>query len=158
MHIHLSSVLEYRLSFFRKRLWPLNTILHACQVLLQQEGLPDGRKIGFVEAFRRAEKPVPCHGCFCFATIEGDLLFSLDPPTVSNTVGYLAGEKVRRLGRLISGGKPAVSRAVSRDPCDGNGPCSCEASEDPAGAEPAAVEPAPPADAEDKDMASVSKA
>ncbi len=130
-----------------------------CQVLLQQEGLPDGRKVGFMEAFRRAEKPTPCHGCFCFATIEGDLLFSLDPPTVSNTVSYLAGEKVRRLGRLIAGSRPGQGRGASRYQCDGDGPCSCEASEPPADAEPpAVVEAAPAEDVDENDIASISKA
>ena len=130
-----------------------------CQVLLQQEGLPDGRKIGFVEAFRRAEKPTPCHGCFCFATIEGDLLFSLDPPTVSNTVSYLAGERVRRVGRLLTGSKPGQSHGVSRDQCDGNGPCSCEASVVSSGEKPATVEkPEHSRRAEaDNNMASASK-
>ena len=129
-----------------------------CQVLLQQEGLPDGRKLGFAEAFRRAEKPPQCNGCSCFATIEGDLLFSLDPPTVRNTVSYLASEKVRRIGRMLNGGVPPAHRA-SREQCDGDGPCSCEATADPRDVGQAVVDRSHPARSENKtDMASVSKA
>ena len=109
-----------------------------CQVLLQQEGLPDGRKVGFVEAFRRAHKPTPCHGCFCFATIEGDLLFNLDPPTVGNTVRYLAGEKLRRLRRAVLGARPVATASsgngASRNECD-LGACSCSSVDQDASAE-----------------------
>ena len=129
-----------------------------CQVLLQMEGLPDGKKIGFMEAFKRARKPDTCTSCSCFATIEGDMLFSLDPPTVVNTVGYMTREKMRRLGRLIASDNSGGSRA-SRDHCDGAGPCSCEATADPSSAEPVKAQEAEPATAEDdNDLASISKA
>lgn len=70
-----------------------------CPVLLQAEGLPNGLTVGFAEAFRRTHKPVSCHGCFCIATVESDLLFGLDSAAITNTLGYLAGEKLRAVQR-----------------------------------------------------------
>ncbi len=72
-----------------------------CPVLLQSEGLPNGLNIGFAEAFRRTHKPVACHGCFCIATVESDLLFGLDSGAITNTLGYLAGEKLRAIQRQL---------------------------------------------------------
>ena len=63
------------------------------------EGLPNGLKVGFAEAFRRTHKPIACHGCFCIATVESDLLFGLDSDAITNTLGYLAGEKLRAIQR-----------------------------------------------------------
>lgn len=78
-----------------------------CPVLLQMEGLPDGTRVGFGEAFKRTFKPKPCHGCWCFATIEADFLFSLDPEVVGNTARYMAGEKWRQLrDRVMPGSSP----------------------------------------------------
>ena len=68
-----------------------------CPVLLQAKDLPNGLDIGFAEAYRRTHKPVSCHGCFCIATVESDLLFGLDSGAVTNTLGYLVKEKLRTL-------------------------------------------------------------
>ncbi len=78
-----------------------------CPVLLQMEGLPDGTRVGFAEAFRRTFKYMPCNGCYCFATVESDLLMSLDPGALANTARYLGGETLRRLrARLVPGSLP----------------------------------------------------
>jgi len=61
-----------------------------CQVLLQAPDLPDGRALGFAAAWARARKPAGC-ACACFATIEADLLFSLDPRALAGAVGALLG-------------------------------------------------------------------
>ncbi len=87
-----------------------------CPVLLQADGLPNGMSIGFAEAFRRTHKPVACHGCFCIATVESDLLFGLDSGAVTNTLGYLAQEKLRtiqhRIGNIgASGGQGGGTHA-----------------------------------------------
>jgi MoaA/NifB/PqqE/SkfB family radical SAM enzyme len=64
-----------------------------CPILLQARGLPDGRAIGFAEAFRRSARHARCSGCFCIATVESDLLFSLDPRAVLNTLRLMARGK-----------------------------------------------------------------
>ena len=89
-----------------------------CQVLVQSAGLPDGRKVGFAEAFKRTRRPRPCTGCFCFATIEQDLLFSLDPASIGNTVKYLAGERLRQALSSGKGQRPgeAAHGAVAEYP------------------------------------------
>ena len=125
-----------------------------CQVLVQMEGLPDGKRIGYMEAFKRSVKPDTCNNCSCFATIEGDLLFKLDPPTVRNTLSYLAGEKVRQLGQNLGG---PTSRPASRHQCDGDVTCGgCDAAPAPSYKEPAVSAPRP-REAADNDVASVSK-
>jgi MoaA/NifB/PqqE/SkfB family radical SAM enzyme len=60
-----------------------------CPILLQRPGLPDGRRVGFAEAFRRSGRSISCTGCFCIATVESDLLFSLDGRAIFNTIGHL---------------------------------------------------------------------
>jgi len=60
-----------------------------CPILLQARDLPDGRLVGYVEAFRRCSRQIRCTGCNCIATVESDLLFSLDPRAVLNTLGHM---------------------------------------------------------------------
>ena len=125
-----------------------------CQVLVQMEGLPDGKRIGFMEAFQRSVKPESCNNCSCFATIEGDLLFKLDPPTVANTINYLASEKIKTLSQSLGGS----TRPTSRHQCDGGVTCGgCDNAATPSYKEPSVVAAPPPRDAAVKDVASVSK-
>lgn len=102
-----------------------------CPVLLQMEGLPDGLRLGFAEAFRRSRKPVSCHGCFCIATVESDLLFGLDVGAMANTLTYLIKEQASRLRRTLtpSGQGPPMHAALRDEPhcapegCQACGPC-----------------------------------
>jgi len=73
-----------------------------CPILLQAPGLPDGRLAGYAEAFRRSARHIRCSGCYCIATVESDLLFSLDARALLNTVGHL----VRRRGHATTGEQP----------------------------------------------------
>jgi len=41
------------------------------------------------ESFRRSGRSISCSGCFCIATVESDLLFSLDGRAIFNTIGHL---------------------------------------------------------------------
>jgi MoaA/NifB/PqqE/SkfB family radical SAM enzyme len=67
-----------------------------CPVLLQAGDLPDGRALGYARAFEGSRAAISCEGCDCIATVESDLLFSLNPDAVINTLGqFLAG----RLGQ-----------------------------------------------------------
>lgn len=74
--------------------------LAPCPVLLRTEGLPDGTRIGFAEAFRRcADASDGCRGCTCIATTESDLLFSLDHRAVRNTLRIGVRQLTRRRPR-----------------------------------------------------------
>jgi hypothetical protein len=78
-----------------------------CPILLQHEGWPNGTRVGFAEAFRRTAKPVPCKGCYCFATLENDLLLSVEPQSLRNTADYMIREQWRLLKqRLVPGSTP----------------------------------------------------
>lgn len=67
-----------------------------CPVMLQAERLPDGCAIGFAEAFRRSARFISCKGCFCIATVESDLLFSLNLSAVTNTVRHVLRRRPAR--------------------------------------------------------------
>jgi len=67
-----------------------------CPVMLQARRLPDGRTIGFAEAFRRSARFIDCKGCFCIATVESDLLFSLHPSAVANTLRHVLRRRPAR--------------------------------------------------------------
>jgi MoaA/NifB/PqqE/SkfB family radical SAM enzyme len=71
-----------------------------CPVLLQSPALPDGRALGFVEGFRRCADSLSCTGCPCIATVESDLLFSLDPQAIGNAGIELLRRAVQQLRRL----------------------------------------------------------
>ena len=92
-----------------------------CPILLQAAGLPDGRRIGYAEAFRRSARHIRCAGCYCIATVESDLLFSLDPRTVLNTAGHLVRQLARRRRRApappLALDSCMASVALGREPC-----------------------------------------
>jgi MoaA/NifB/PqqE/SkfB family radical SAM enzyme len=67
-----------------------------CPVLLQAEDLPDGRALGYARAFEASRGAISCEGCDCIATVESDLLFSLNPNAVTNTLAQLLA---RQLGQ-----------------------------------------------------------
>lgn len=100
-----------------------------CPILLQARDLPDGRAIGFAEAFRRCGRRIRCKGCFCIATVESDQLFDLEPGAIANTLRHMVRREARRLaGSFVrvpaSPAAPAMPGA--RERCDGAaGSCTC---------------------------------
>jgi MoaA/NifB/PqqE/SkfB family radical SAM enzyme len=86
-----------------------------CPILLQAKGLPDGRAIGFAEAFRRSARHARCSGCFCIATVESDMLFSLQPRAVLNTLRLMVrGWKGRSPAARRSGATKGAARRDRR--------------------------------------------